>query len=58
MLITEVIVDLALNSVDKIYDYIIDTLDVEIGSRVKVPFGKTFKEGFVVGIALLVDLSL
>lgn len=50
-MIAEVIVDIAHSEVDKIFDYqMID--DVELGSRVKVPFGLGNKliEGYVIGI--------
>lgn len=48
MLIAKVIVDIASSLVDKIFDYILPTDDIEIGSRVLVPFGKIIKEGYII----------
>jgi len=46
-----VIVDLSAAEVDKIFDYSIpQDLQISLGDRVKIPFGKMYTEGFVVGI--------
>lgn len=45
------IVDLSAAEVDKIFDYSIpQDLQISLGDRVKIPFGKMYTEGFVVGI--------
>ena len=49
-MIAEVIVDITNSEVDKIFDYNIGDLNVEIGSRVSVPFGNRKIEGLVIGI--------
>ncbi len=50
-MIAKVIVDITHANVDKIFDYLIpQELDVSLGSRVLVPFGKQKIEGFVVKI--------
>lgn len=45
----EVIVDVAASDLDKIFDYIA-VPGVSVGSRVVVPFGKSFTEGFVMAL--------
>ncbi len=50
MLIGKVIVDIASSLVDKIFDYILPSEDIEVGTRVLVPFGKINKEGYLVEI--------
>ncbi len=47
-MIYEVIVDISNSEVDKVFDYSSDFF-IEIGSRVKVPFGPRTLEGFVIG---------
>lgn len=48
-MIYEVIVDIGATEVDRVFDYHSD-VDIELGRRVVVPFGKTKKvEGFVLG---------
>ena len=48
-MIAEVIVDISTSEIDKIFDYIAPPeLDLSVGDRVKVPFGRQFTEGFVV----------
>lgn len=50
-MIAEVIVDVSSSEVDRIFDYLIpDEMDISIGDRVKINFGRMFTEGFVVGI--------
>ena len=45
----QVIVDIASSNVDKIFDYFIeDDFDIQVGSRVLVPFGNRRIEGFVI----------
>lgn len=46
----QVIVDIAHSQVDKIFEYSCSG-DLAVGSRVKVPFGKTSIDGFVIGIS-------
>ena len=50
-MIAEVIVDISSSSVDKVFDYVVpkDAI-VQVGHRVKVPFGSRAVEGFVLGI--------
>ena len=50
MRIARVIVDIASSLVDKIFDYILHDEEIEIGTRVYVPFGKIQKEGYIVDI--------
>ena len=50
MKIARVIIDIASSLVDKIFDYILPSDDIAIGTRVYVPFGKIQKEGYVVDI--------
>lgn len=51
-MVAQVIVDLALADVDRVYDYTIpEDLPVQLGSRVNVPFGRTTKQGFVLGLS-------
>ena len=47
-MIYEVIVDISNGEVDRVFDYSSEN-DYPVGSRVKVPFGKTFTEGFIIG---------
>ena len=49
-MIAEVIVDIATSELDRIFDYIINSLPVQIGSRVIVPFGNRKTSGFVINI--------
>ncbi len=49
-MIAQVIVDIAHNEVDKIFDYEFITDDVKVGSRVVVPFGQKMIEGVVIGV--------
>lgn len=50
-MIAEVIVDVAAHQTDRVFEYHIpDDLDVEIGSRVVVPFGRRKVQGFVVAV--------
>ena len=50
MRIARVIVDIASSLVDKIFDYILPSEDIKVGTRVYVPFGKIQKEGYIVDI--------
>lgn len=50
MKIGKVIVDIASSLVDKIFDYLLPENEIQVGSRVLVPFGKTIKEGYLVEI--------
>ncbi|MEX1378200.1 MAG: primosomal protein N' [Eubacteriales bacterium] len=58
MKIAEVIVDVAHSSVDRVFDYYIgsDYADVEIGTRVLVPFNNRKIEGVIVGIKSSTDV--
>lgn len=48
-MIAEVIVDITSSEVDKVFDYIVpENLNIKVGTRVSVPFGKRYIEGFVV----------
>ena len=47
-MIYEVIVDISNGEVDRVFDYSSENV-YPVGSRVKVPFGKTFTEGFIIG---------
>lgn len=49
-MIAEVIVDIAHSDVDKIFDYSFEDCRITYGSRVVVPFGRTYVEGIVIGI--------
>lgn len=49
-MIAEVIVDIAHSEVDKVFDYDCGGLDVSVGSRVIVPFGKVKIEGVVIAL--------
>ncbi len=49
-MIAEVIVDITNSEVDKVFDYNIGQLDVDVGYRVFVPFGNRKIEGLVIGI--------
>lgn len=57
-MIAQVIVDVAAKQTDRIFEYHIpDKLkDVEIGSRVFVPFGPRKVQGFVVGVTKAVNI--
>lgn len=48
-MVAEVIVDIAHSEVDKIFDYLCDD-DLQAGSRVVVPFGRTHVAGFVMRV--------
>lgn len=50
MQIGKVIIDIASSLVDKIFDYLLPENEIQVGSRVIVPFGKTIKEGYLVEI--------
>ena len=50
MLVGRVIVDIASSLVDKIFDYILPSEDIKVGTRVYVPFGKVVKEGYLIDI--------
>ena len=48
-MIAEVIVDISTSEIDKIFDYIVPPdLALQVGDRVKVPFGRQHTEGFIV----------
>ncbi len=49
-MIAEVIVDVATSEIDRVFDYEVGLLQVHVGHRVLVPFGKKFIEGFVIGL--------
>ena len=49
-MIAEVIVDIAHSDVDKIFDYDCLNKNVQVGSRVVVPFGSMKIEGVVIGL--------
>ena len=50
-MIARVIVDISTSDVDKVFDYIIpDSMELRVGDRVKVPFGRQKTEGFIVDI--------
>lgn len=49
-MIAEVIVDIAHSEVDKVFDYDCGGLDVSVGSRVIVPFGKMKIEGVIIAL--------
>ena len=49
-MIAEVIVDIAHSEVDKVFDYDCGGLDVSVGSRVIVPFGKMKIEGVFIAL--------
>ena len=50
-MIAEVIVDVAAHQTDRVFEYHIpNDLEVEIGSRVVVPFGRRKVQGFVVAV--------
>ena len=50
-----VIIDIASSLVDKVFDYELCDQNVEVGSRVLVPFGKQTKEGYSIDIVDSVD---
>ena len=50
MKIGRVIVDIASSLVDKVFDYLLPSDDIAVGSRVYVPFGKIVKEGYLIEI--------
>lgn len=47
-MIYEVIVDISNSEVDRVFDYSADS-EYAVGSRVKVPFGNRYAEGFIIG---------
>jgi primosomal protein N' (replication factor Y) (superfamily II helicase) len=50
-MIAEVIVDVQASEVDKIFDYNLPTdLNIDVGSRVFVPFGSRIIEGYIVSV--------
>ena len=55
-MIYQVIVDISNSEVDRVFDYSSD-FDVEVGSRVLVPFGNRTIEGFVVGTKESTDIK-
>jgi primosomal protein N' (replication factor Y) len=55
-MIYRVVVDVSNSEVDRVFDYSSD-FDVEVGSRVKVPFGNRTVEGFVVGTKETTDVK-
>lgn len=56
-MIAEVIVDIAHSEVDKVFDYDCGGLNVSVGSRVIVPFGKMKIEGVVIAIKQTSEFS-
>ncbi len=52
----EVIVDIAVSEVDRIFDYDTGGLDITRGVRVTVPFGRMTVEGFVIGLKQETDV--
>ena len=57
-MIARVIVDISTSDVDKVFDYLIpESLDLHVGDRVKVPFGRQKTEGFIVDIKESTDCS-
>ena len=58
-MIAQVIVDVAAKQTDRVFEYSIppELKDVEIGSRVIVPFGRRKVQGFVVGISETTEFS-
>ena len=57
-MIAEVIVDISTSKIDKIFDYTLPPdLDLRVGDRVKVPFGRQQTEGFIVHIKESPDTS-
>ena len=55
-MIARVIVDISTSDVDKVFDYLIpENLDLRVGDRVKVPFGRQKTEGFIVDIRETTD---
>ena len=48
-MIAEVIVDIANSNVDKVFEYIADE-QTKIGSRVNIPFGSRYIEGYVIAL--------
>ena len=55
-MIYRVIVDISNSEVDRVFDYSSE-FDIDIGSRVKVPFGNRTIEGFVIGIKESTDIK-
>ena len=47
-MVAEVIVDISTSEIDRVFDYDTNGLQVHIGHRVLVPFGKKLIEGFVI----------
>ena len=57
-MIAEVIVDISTSEIDKIFDYIAPPeLGLQVGDRVKVPFGRQHTEGFIVRMKEKADTS-
>lgn len=52
----KVIVDIATSNVDKIFDYKLEQ-DIEVGSRVLVPFGNRKIEGYIIGLSETTELD-
>ncbi|MBQ0099144.1 MAG: hypothetical protein KBS91_01180, partial [Firmicutes bacterium] len=46
----DVIVDITNANVDKVFEYYFSDSQITLGSRVIVPFGKTYIEGIVIGV--------
>lgn len=46
--IAQVIVDINASAVDRVFDYLLDQ-DIEVGTRVLVPFGNRTIEGYIIG---------
>ena len=55
-MIYRVIVDISNSEVDRVFDYSSD-YEVEVGSRVLVPFGNRTIEGFIVGTKESTDIK-
>ena len=55
-MIAEVIVDIAHGEVDRVFDYKMPDIALELGFRVEVPFGRQKIEGFIIGIKEKSDL--
>lgn len=56
-----VIIDISIEQLDKKFQYIIpETMesDIEVGSRVKIPFGKTVRTGYVVEITCEPEIEI
>ena len=55
-MIAEVIVDIAHGEVDRVFDYKMPDISLELGFRVEVPFGRQKTEGFIIGVKDKSDL--